>query len=337
MNTIHTVITFVVAPIGEQRDEGELIEPKKLKRAPGTLGEDLPKKYIVKKDDSMTLYLFKPDVLLAQVEATVDSVFDVAAVNRVREEQLETCRDVLTRSGADTSVTEEYSVCIVQGYDERTMESYEKKKDTIASVLKFEEIELSEEETSRTLSGEIRYAKNDLAYVDWETAFLFDPDGDVDEEIQILHIVNLQLLQYRLLDRNIDKKLSIIHAHLRESSHHKGLKFNKKLSEYFKEAIDMRLGSLAKLDAIERDIKMIGEWYQARLYALAAKKLKVNDWAGGIRTKLESLEDIYSIVSERFSVSKLHMLEMLQIILFFVLQVGWFVLIILEFQYFTSH
>ena len=84
-----------------------------------------------------------------------------------------------------------------------------------------------------------------------------------------------------------------------------------------------------------RDIKLIGDWYSARLYDLVSKKFKLDEWRKGIQSKLESLEDVYNIVAENFSISRHQLMEIIQIILFFVLQAGWFALLILEFLYFT--
>ena len=50
-----------------------------------------------------------------------------------------------------------------------------------------------------------------------------------------------------------------------------------------------------------------------------------------IRNKLDSLEDIYSLVAENFAVSAKDRAETIQIIAVFILQFGWFLLIILEF------
>ena len=103
----------------------------------------------------------------------------------------------------------------------------------------------------------------------------------------------------------------------------------------FREVIAIRSRSISEFEAMDRDIKLIGDWYSARLYDLAAKKFKLEAWKQSIKEKLDSLEDVYSIVSENFSISRLQLLELVQIGLFFILQVGWFVLIILEFIYFT--
>src|SRR3989338_7884882 len=98
------------------------------------------------------------------------------------------------------------------------------------------------------------------------------------------------------------------------------------LAEAFKEIIAIRSQSIAEFEAADRDIKLIGDWYSARLYDMVSKKFKINEWRKAIQDKLESLEDIYSIITENFSISRQQRLEIIQIALFFILQVGWFTL-----------
>ena len=99
--------------------------------------------------------------------------------------------------------------------------------------------------------------------------------------------------------------------------------------------MEIRMVSISELQRLERDIKLIGDWYSARFYELAATKFKIEDWRKSIRGKLESLEDTYTVVVENFTVSAKHRAEWIQIILFFILQVGWFALLVIEFLYFT--
>jgi hypothetical protein len=87
--------------------------------------------------------------------------------------------------------------------------------------------------------------------------------------------------------------------------------------------------SISELQRLERDVKLIGDWYSARFYELAAAKFKVEEWKKAIRGKLESLEDAYSVVIEISPFGK-HRAEWIQIILFFILQIGWLVLIVIE-------
>jgi hypothetical protein len=70
---------------------------------------------------------------------------------------------------------------------------------------------------------------------------------------------------------------------------------------------------------------------------MATAKFRTDDWRKSIQSKLDSLEDAYSVVIENFTVSAKHQAEWIQIILFFMLQVGWFILIILELYQLTKH
>ena len=78
----------------------------------------------------------------------------------------------------------------------------------MASLLKSEKLELDAKEVKYTLDAQIKYAKNDLAIIDWDGAFLFDPSGDIEEEIELLTLANLQLLRHRILDRQLDQRLT---------------------------------------------------------------------------------------------------------------------------------
>jgi hypothetical protein len=109
----------------------------------------------------------------------------------------------------------------------------------------------------------------------------------------------------------------------------------KDLAQKMKETMGIRMVSISELRRLERDIKLIGDWYSARFYELAAGKFKIEEWRKTIRGKLESLEDSYSMIAENFTVSAKHRAEWIQIALFFVLQVGWLILIVIEYLHFT--
>ena len=71
------------------------------------------------------------------------------------------------------------------------------------------------------------------------------------------------------------------------------------------------------------------------MFDLAAKKFRLAEWRDAVNEKLESLEDTYTIAAENLGMSRVQRLELIQIWGFFFLQIGWLVLIILEFIYFT--
>lgn len=103
------------------------------------------------------------------------------------------------------------------------------------------------------------------------------------------------------------------------------------MTQAFKEVIRIRTQSIAQFEALDRDIKLIGDWYSARVYDLLSKKFKFDAWHNTIKEKLDSLEDIYSIASENLGMSRTKLLERVEIVGFIILQIGWIPLLYFEF------
>jgi hypothetical protein len=327
------LITLLLGEVAESL-RGEVFKPISTKSAPVYSETAVPRQIIVGSEsvtiDGRTiefkLKAYTPDILLIQSITDVDNIFQRELFN-LEEAIYKQAYRILEARGGKAYLSEEYSVFTVLNY-EGEPEQFLVNAPVIASLLKSEKLELDSREVKYTLDAQIKYAKNDLAIIDWDGAFLFDPSGDVEEEIELLTLANLQLLRHRLLDSQLDQRLGrmakMVPTGKKAFSH-------KELREDLRGILKMRMQSIAGLQRIEREIKLIGDWYSARLYNLAAGKFRIDDWRKSIQSKVDSLEDVYSVVLENFTVSAKHRVEWIQIIAFFFLQVGWFALIILEF------
>jgi hypothetical protein len=199
----------------------------------------------------------------------------------------------------------------------------------IVSLLKKERIPLDEEEIKATLQSNLKYGKDDLTVVDWDGAFLFDPQGDFDANIELFEITNLQLLKSRMLDDELDGRLKTTLQLLRRKPERSWLR-SKQVRSVLREIIQTRTTSILESQAIEHSIKLIGDWYTARLYALISKKFHLDEWRQNITEKLDILEDAYTMAAENFSISFNTTLEFILIGGWFILQIGWFALLFLE-------
>jgi hypothetical protein len=320
---------------------GEVFNPAVIKSSPVYYKSAVPKQVIVGKENftiggkNVTFQLrgYQPDVLLIQTTIEVDDIFN-KGIFALERQSYEHSYRILQEYGGDTLFSEEYSVFAVTNY-EGDPEKFLSHQDVIASLLKSEEtLELDPQEIEYTQSSKIKYSNNDLSIIDWDGAFLFDPNDDIEEDLELLTLANLQLLRYRILDHQLDGRLARMVDMVHNLPVGGSLK-NKDLAVKLKETMEIRIVSISELQRLERDIKLIGDWYSARFYELATTKFKIEDWRKSIRGKLESLEDTYTVITENFTVSLKHRAEWVQIILFFILQVGWIALIILEFLYFT--
>ena len=102
------------------------------------------------------------------------------------------------------------------------------------------------------------------------------------------------------------------------------------VNQALKETILVRSGSIYEFQSLERDIKLIGDWYWARLYELISKKFKIDDWRKSVKEKLDALEEVYTIASQNFTVSWERRSHIIEMVGWYGLLIGWWSLMILE-------
>lgn len=335
----HKIITFVIAEATRVKRGKESPMPQ-LKSAPHYLEQTVPSQYILKSYDAeidgrpvrVNIKTYHPDAVLVEGVMEIADIFGGDTLE-LKDKLHRLCYDVAEKYDAKKHPAEEYTIYQISGYDVDPDVFVEKKGEQIAGLLKSEKIALDDKEVEYTLSLQLKYSKNDLVIIDWDGAFVFDPDGNIDEALEIFEIANYQLLRYRMFDRDLDGRLKkIVKLSQTEKKPQKlfSLSNTKEVEKEFRELINLRSESITRFEAVERDIKLIGEWYSARLYELISKKFRLEEWRRTIKDKLDSIEDAYSITSENLGFSRNLRLEFVQIWLFFLLQIGWFVLIILE-------
>lgn len=337
-------ITSFVLAYAPRLLKGEAVATRKPRNAPKYFEASVPHQHILGEERRMIrgneLVFFTktylPNVIVVEVSSPVKDVFSDEA-SELRSELVNACNEIATKEGGHHALREEFSIALVAGYKGDPEALLHEHKTRIASFLKSERTALDPQEVDYTLGFQLKYQKDDLVLVDWDGAFVFDPEGDIDPVVELMELANFQLLQYRVLAAELDERLKKV-AHLMQTSIlvHKPLKLtSREVTQSFGEIIHVHAKSIVEFEAIEREVKLIGEWYSARLFDLLAKKFRLESWKTLIKGKLDSLENIYSLVSENFGISRIHRLEFIQIVAFFILQIGWFSLIILEFLYFT--
>jgi hypothetical protein len=337
----HKITSFLIAETSRTRKGKEAPSAPPTKSAPHYFEKSVPAQHILgsekvkigEREVELSIKTYYPDAILVEGTVEVESVF-AEGIFDLKEKLLEECFRVAKKKGGREEPSEEYTIYQISGYQghpELFLKSHGQK---IAALLKSEKVELDDEEVEHTLSSyQFKYAKDDLIIVDWDGAFVFDPDGEYGEAVEMFELANYQLLRYRILDEDLDERMK--RASKLSLAESEKWFLTKEITQAFRELIKIRSQSITQYESMERDIKLIGDWYSARLFSLLAKKFRLEEWRKSVQNKLDSLEDIYGIVSENLGFSRMQVLELVQIGAFFILQIGWFVLIILEFFYFT--
>jgi hypothetical protein len=321
------LVVFLFGETGMNLDASEVVESKTLKSGP-SYPDVIPKQKVIKVDkrrvDSLEVgFIVKaylPDVVVVEASLNMDDILSDTTLE-LKRSLIAVCRSILGEFGCDPKFDEEYSVYCISGYSGDPEVYLSLYGDKIAAFLKNEKIALDEEEVRATLSTYLKYGKDDITIVDWDGAFIFDSSGDFESNIELFEIANLQLLKSRILDYDLDERLEKT-LRLMNVSKRLPLISSGEVRRVVKEIIAIRTQSILESEAVERNIKLIGDWYSAKLYSLISRKYHLDNWKTEIKEKLDTLEDIYTMATENFSVSYRATLE-------FVILGGWFVLLLL--------
>ena len=322
-----TVVVFMIGQTCMNLEATEVVEIKAIRSAP-SYPDVIPKQKVIKqesrsvdgKDVGFLVKAYLPDVLVVEASVHMDHILADQTLEFKRRLVTE-CRRILAEYVCNKEFDEEYIVYCISGYQgdpEVYLSLYSEK---IVAFLKNENEPLDEEEVSATLAAHLKYGKDDITIVDWDGAFIFDAAGDFKSNIELFEIANLQLLRSRILaddlDRRLEKTLNLMRAPKKLP-----LIRTRDIRKVLKEIIEIRTQSILESETIEHNIKLIGDWYSAKLYSVIAKKFHLEAWAKDIKEKLDMLEDVYSMATENFSISYRATLE-------FVILAGWFVLLVL--------
>jgi hypothetical protein len=321
------LVVFLFGETDMNLETSAVVEIKTVKSAP-SYPDVIPKQKVIKVEKRMcdgvevgfVVKAYLPDVVVVEASLDMDHILSDTTLEFKRS-LINECRKVLGNFGCDPQFDEEYSVYCISGYTGDPEVYLSMFGEKIAAFLKNERIALDEEEVRATLSSYLKYGKDDITIVDWDGAFIFDSSGDFESNIELFEIANLQLLKSRILDYDLDERLE---KTLRLMAVPKGVPIirSREVRRVVKEIIEIRTQSILESESVERNIKLIGDWYSAKLYSLISKKFHLDSWKTEIKEKLDTLEDVYTMATEYFSVSYRAALE-------FLILGGWFVLLLL--------
>jgi hypothetical protein len=186
--------------------------------------------------------------------------------------------------------------------------------EAIAGALRDEGAPLSPQERDEVLRHRISYLADDLVIPTWSTALVYDTDGGVQAALEIFEFANSQLLQFRYYDALLESELERIYDSLERPRWPRWLGGQRLMREAYEvHALFIEVNELT--DKTENAIKMVGDVYAARLYALVAARLGLERWKSNVEEKLRTLDDVYRFAVEQTQMSRANVLELTIVII----------------------
>lgn len=187
---------------------------------------------------------------------------------------------------------------------------------TIASILRFEEQHLSEDQKNDIIESATGYFRGDLIIVDTDSAFV--ADNEYEEILGLFEFANIQQLQLQVFDRMLDAKLTSLYEDKR-------IKIPLSLYLPFAptyspvaELSRLRVDISVITEKLESSILLAGEPYYAEIYELLVENLGLNSWRAAIEKKLEIIKDMRTIYQSKIDSNREDVLTVLIIVLIFI-------------------
>ena len=169
----------------------------------------------------------------------------------------------------------------------------------LAMLLRAETGTLAEEEIRDALAESLRYAADDLVVVDWRAALVLDPAPE--PAVEVLEFLNVQLLEFRHLDGQLDLALAQAYETLRRPGGFAGRGLGWRwgaANRDWKRLARLQVDAALLYESIQNALKLVGDQYLARLMSAAGRRFHLPRWESSILRKIEVLESIYAKVND---------------------------------------
>jgi hypothetical protein len=170
---------------------------------------------------------------------------------------------------------------------------------------------LSEAQVAEVLRLQRSFENTDLVVIDWDAALVVDLTGYVDDVLYALELANLQLEEFRVMDRTLDRYLDRAYEHLERRPFSLLGVSSPVLAELRRFRVD-----LARLaDEVTHITKFFGDWHLARVYLAARERFYLDQWRSSVGERLGQLDQLYSVVQAEVNERRMLWLEVAIVVL----------------------
>ncbi len=183
----------------------------------------------------------------------------------------------------------------------------------IAAAVSCEQKALSEQELKDSAKEALSYYPNDMVIVGWNAAFVYDPTHSY-ETLDVIEYSVIELLELRTYDELLDKTLDAAYDDI--AIHQKHFFFDPSLNKIISTLSSTRLEVMDVIDKVENGLKLFGDLYLVNIYNLAATRFGLERWKDSVKSKLQTVMETYSMLSDQLNSRRFILLETMIVGLF---------------------
>jgi hypothetical protein len=230
-------------------------------------------------------------------------------------EVCESVKDSIVGGTESPAPPEAYTVfCLTEAGGARDVNNWlgEQRRNVAGLLTETPASQLSEAQVGEVLRIQRSFEISDLTVIDWDAALVVDLTGYVDDVLYALELANLQLEEFRVMDRRLDKYLDGAYEDLERRPLPLFGRASKTLQHLRRFRVDV-----AKLaDEVTHITKFFGDWYLARVYLDARDRFYLDQWRASVDQRLAQLDKLYSVVHAEVNERRMLWLEVIIVIFF---------------------
>jgi hypothetical protein len=248
-----------------------------------------------------------------------DRLYDGPEVDALALELVEGVRKEVAPAMGNSHLWEQverYAVVFVEALRDRPSGEEVLRRADLARLLLGETTvrELSAAERQDVTQRHLSYGNDDLVVIDWNAAFVYEPSGSQDIP-DILEIANAQLLELRYYDEALDNSLARVNQQLKRNRRRLGSIFRSPYPGLSRQVLVALLEMSELVERVENSLKIIGDFYLARIYEAALEQLRIPAWKETVTRKQQILGDVYGWLKSEVDTARSLTLEVMVVVL----------------------
>ncbi|MBL0277015.1 MAG: hypothetical protein IPQ24_13160 [Anaeromyxobacter sp.] len=175
-------------------------------------------------------------------------------------------------------------------------------------------VRLSEAERQDVLSHQFSYLENDLTVIHWNSALVVEPSG-LEDVPDLLEFATAHLLELRFYDALLDRELHRIYDELEGGGSPITHLVTRKYRRLQRRTAALLLELSEMIERLENAVKIVGDFYLARLYQAAVKRFRLASWQETVLRKQKLVAEVNDLTGDSADTSRSELLEIVIILL----------------------
>jgi hypothetical protein len=169
-------------------------------------------------------------------------------------------------------------------------------------------VPLSPAERQEILTHHYSYLEDDLAVLHWNSAFVVEPSG-VEDIPDLLEFATAHLLELRYYDALLDRELHRIYDEIEAGGSPIANIFTRRYRKLQRDTAALLLELSEMTERLENAVKIVGDFYLARLYQAAVRRFRLPAWQETVLRKQKLVADVNDLTGEAADTSRAELLE----------------------------